>query len=76
LSSAFVQVSDDGSSWRKLPGVMPNEDWSTPQIGVQPMNGKYVIPFAAEDVRYVKIVSAPAEACITKITSLKVYGFK
>lgn len=75
ISSAYVQVSEDGDKWERLPGTMPDEDWSTPQIGVHPEDGKFMIPFAAEKLRFMRIISFPVDSCLTKITNKKVYYF-
>ena len=75
ISSAYVQISEDGEKWERLPGTMPNEDWSTPQIGIQPKNGKFIIPFAAEKLRYLRIISFPIDSCLTRINTKKVYYF-
>ena len=75
ISSAYVQISENGEKWERLPGTMPNEDWSTPQIGIQPKNGKFIIPFAAEKLRYLGIISFPADSCLTKVNNTKVYYF-
>ena len=75
ISSAYVQISENGDKWERLPGTMPNEDWSTPQIGIQPQNGKLIIPFAAERLRYLRIISFPADSCLTKVKNMKVYYF-
>lgn len=75
VSSAYVQVSEDGNEWERLPGTMPNEDWSTPQIGTYPKDGKFMVPFAAEKLRFMKIISFPTDSCLIKITNKKVYYF-
>lgn len=76
ISSAYVQISKDGEKWERLPGTMPNEDWSVPQIGIQPTkDGHVIIPFAADKLRFIKIISSPADSCLTKINNLKIYYF-
>lgn len=75
VSSAYVQISEDGDKWERLPGTMPNEDWSTPQIGAQPKNGKLIVPSAADKLRYLKIVSFPVDSCLIKVNNTKVYYF-
>lgn len=75
IISAYVKISEDGKSWEKLPGTLPNEDWSVPQIGIQPRDGNVVIPFAADKLSFVKLFFSPSDSCFAKINNLKIYYF-
>lgn len=75
ILSAYVKISEDGENWERLPGTMPNEDWSVPQIGIQPQDGHVIIPFAADKLRFIKIISSPSDSCLTRINNLKIYYF-
>ncbi len=75
ITSAYVELSEDGNNWERLPGSMPNEDWNTPQIGIQPGKDNLVIPFAGDKLRYLKLVSNPPDSCMAKIKNIKIYYF-
>lgn len=74
LASGYVQISEDGSDWKRLPGTMPGEDWSVPKFGNQPGDGSFLIPFAADEARYVELVINPRNACLGRIKNLKVFS--
>lgn len=73
LKSAFSQISEDGKSYKRLPGVMPKEDWNVATYGEQPKEDSFIEPFAADSARYIEYVIFPEKACFKNITDLKVY---
>lgn len=72
LASGYVQISQDDSNWTVLPGSMPGEDWSVPQFGDQPQEGRVLIPFAADRARFIEVVVSPQNTCLKKIDSVSI----
>lgn len=74
-NSAYVKISKDGVNWERLPGTMPNEDWSVPKFRDQPQDGKFMIPLAGDMAKYIEIFFSPEDACFKNIYSLKTFVF-
>ncbi len=74
LKYAYSEVSVDNKNWKRLPGVMPKEDWNTSAYGEEPKKDSFRQPFAGNQARYVKYNIAPADACLKNITSIKVFN--
>ncbi len=75
LQQAYVSISPDGLNWEILSGNMPKEDWSVPILGDQPLEETFLIPFAADEARYIRISIFPDDACIKQISKLEIYFF-
>lgn len=75
LVSAYSQLSTDRKSWQRLPGLMPNEDWSVPKLGNQPSENHVIIPFAGDEARFIQIVISPENACLSNLKNIRVYSF-
>lgn len=75
LNYAYSEISLDGVEWVRTSGTMPKEDWNTSAFGEQPTGDKFIQPFAATKVRYVRYTVNPESACLNKITKLKIYAY-
>lgn len=76
LKFSYVQISKDGEKWTRLPGTMPNEDWSVPRIGIQPEDDHITIPFVADEARFLDLVVEPSDSCLLNLKNTKVYIFE
>ena len=68
-------VSKDGKDWERTPGVLP-EEVRIRVLGIQPANGRFIEPFAGQVARYINFYLTPANTCVTRIESIKLYYFK
>ena len=75
LDSGYLMVSKDGKEWERIPGVLP-EEVRIRVLGVQPMNGKFIEPFAGQVARYINFYVEPFNTCVTQIENVKLYYFK
>lgn len=75
IQFGYVQISNDKSSWDRLPGTMPKEDWSVPMMGFYPTDKTIKIPFIGNETRYVRIVMNPAGECLSAIDKVEVKVF-
>lgn len=75
LQSGIVQISQNGSIWKSLVGVLPNY-WKVSILGPQPQGGKFIEPFVGEEVRYIRILLNPKETCLKNINNSKLFYFK
>lgn len=73
LSSAYSQISEDGTSFRRIVGLMPKEDWNVETYGKQPKANSFIQPFAADKARFIDYVISPNNACMNNVTSLTVF---
>ncbi len=76
LKSGYVMISEDGLNWARLPGTMPNEDWSVPKLGDQPLKNSVLIPFAADRARFVDLIVKPDNACLKNSQNIEIKYFK
>lgn len=76
LKSAHVRISGDGQTWVRLPGEMPKEDWSVPKLGNQPSKDSLLVPFAADEARFIEINIDPVDACLKNVISSKIFVFE
>lgn len=74
LKSAFVRISEDGTTWTNLLGTFPR-DAVVPALGVQPKDGIFIEPFVGQRVRYIDLVYSPQDACLGRLKSYKVSIF-
>lgn len=76
LETGYVEISEDGNKWLRLPGQMPKEDWSVPKLGNQPgKDGTVLIPFAADPVRFLRLNYSPSNSCLNSLTNIVVKYF-
>lgn len=75
LESGIVQISEDGSKWKSLTGVLPNY-WKVSILGPQPQGGKFIEPFVGEEARFIRLLLSPKDTCLKNISNFKVYIFK
>lgn len=62
-TDGFFEISPDGDFWERLPGdfqVFPLASWFTPQ----PEKGKLQFLFAADEARFIKIVTDDKNSCL------------
>ncbi len=69
----YTQTSLDMKTWDRLPGTLP-EDWRISAMGEQPKAGRFIEPFVGDKAQYVRFNLNPVEACLKKITKLKVFS--
>lgn len=74
-SSGFVTISENDKDWKRLPGNMPNEDWSVPKLGNQPRENFVLVPFAADKARIVSLKLEPSNNCILESDDIKIFVF-
>jgi len=72
-TSAYVEVSVDGTAWTRLPGVLPS-DWLIPfeEFGPQPNGTLMRHPFAGTIARYIRVNISPTDSCLWSPTSAEV----
>jgi len=75
LDYAYSEVSTDNVKWTRLPGTMPEENWTTSAYGKQPRDGKFIQPFSGNIVRYLRYHYSPSSACFSEISNFHVYYF-
>jgi hypothetical protein len=76
LISAYSQISTDGNSFTRLPGVLPDEDWyAADGYGIQPLKDHFVEPFASDYARYIDYVVNPLSSCLATPNKVEVYYF-
>lgn len=74
LLSGYIQISQDGISWERLPGTLP-DDWRIAVLGEQPKDGYFIEPFVGQKARFIDLVLSPQDTCLKKVKSFKVYYF-
>ncbi len=67
LTSSYIKISSDGQLWQRLPGVMPKEDWSVPKYGNQPDGNKVFVPFAADEAKFIQVITEGDNNCLQKL---------
>lgn len=70
LASGVTYISTDGSTWVRMPGVLP-DDWRISKITEQPKDGHFIEPFAGEQARYVKFDLNPINTCLMNVTNVE-----
>ncbi len=75
LDWGYLMVSADGETWKRIPGVLP-EEVSIEVLGKQPKNGKFIEPFTGQVARYINFFVSPGNTCVTQIKSIKLHHFK
>ena len=75
LTSGYVRISNDGSTWEALPGVMPRY-WKVSVLGPQPSDGRFIEPFAGEEARFIEIVTSPINTCLKNVKRFNVFYFQ
>lgn len=74
ITSSYLQLSEDGRNWERLPGVLP-DDWRISYLGEQPQSGKFIEPFVGQNARYIDISIAPVDACLYQVNNFKIFIF-
>lgn len=74
LTSGYVELSQDGEHWNRLPEVLP-EEWRIAALGEQPKDGYFVEPFVGQPARDISVSLTPEDTCLRNITDFKLYVF-
>ncbi|TSC88466.1 MAG: Glycosyltransferase [Microgenomates group bacterium Gr01-1014_5] len=75
IEYAYLEVSKDGESWERIPGVLP-EETRIRVVAKQPSAGKFVEPFVGQEARYIHLVLSPTNTCLAQVKSSVLYYFK
>lgn len=74
LNSGYVQISEDGEKWNRLPGILP-KSWRIAKLGEQPQNSSFIEPFIGQKAKFVELVLAPEDTCLNNIETFKLFYY-
>ncbi len=72
LSSGYVEISTNQSTWDRLPGTLP-DDWRISYLGEQPKDGHFIEPFVGQNARIIHLSLEPQDTCLRFVNSFKIY---
>ncbi len=75
LSNGIVSISQDGNTWVRLPGNLP-DDWRISFMGEQPSKGKFIEPFVGQEAKFIRLDLSPKDTCLVNIKNARVYYFE
>lgn len=75
MVSGVTKMSPDGRNWSTRVGVLPKY-WRIALLGQQPFNGRFIEPFAGEEMQYIEVKMEPENTCLKKVRDMKVYVFR